>query len=157
MLGRLGDRPAAKQELRALLESEPDNSGILGRLAAMELEDGDYARRGRAVDQAGSFRARPGRAGRPVSCGSAGFTCAGSTTLRVALGAYERVLRISPGNREALEALSDLYARQNDTRKAIAVTERLVDRGDRSGKAPALPRPAGHPLGGGRRQSGGRE
>src|SRR5204863_6334738 len=47
---------------------------------------------------------------------------------RVAIGAYERVLRLDQGNVEALEALADLYTKQNDTRRALAMTERLVER-----------------------------
>ena len=47
---------------------------------------------------------------------------------KIALGAFERVLRIDPTRPEALEALSELYAHQGETRKALAVTERLVER-----------------------------
>ena len=133
MLGRLGDRAAAKRELRALLENEPDNAGILGRLAALELDDGDHG-------AAAELSIRQARFERDPAALEACFLRIGRLYLgplndpRVALGAYERVLRIAPGSREALEALSELYARQNDTRKAIAVTERLVEQETDPGK-----------------------
>jgi tetratricopeptide (TPR) repeat protein len=133
MLGRLGDRAAAKRELHALLENEPDNAGILGRLAAMELEDGDPG-------TAAELSIRQARFERDPAALEACFLRIGRLYLRrlndprVALGAYERVLRIAPGSREALEALSELYARQNDNRKALAVTERLVEQETDPGK-----------------------
>jgi tetratricopeptide (TPR) repeat protein len=126
LLGPLGDRVAAKAELRRLLENEPDNSGILGRLAALELEDGDHG-------AAAELSIRQARFERDPEALEECFLRIGRLYMRrlndprVALGAYERVLRISPGHREALEALSELYARQNDSRKALAVTERLVE------------------------------
>ncbi len=126
LLGPLGDRPAAKAELRILLESEPDNSAILGRLAALELDDGDFG-------AAAELSIRQARFERDPAALEACFLRIGRLYLqrlndpRVAQGAFERVLRLTPGNREALEALSELYARQNDSRKALAVTERLVE------------------------------
>jgi lipopolysaccharide biosynthesis regulator YciM len=126
LLGPLGDRVAAKAELRTLLESEPDNSTILGRLAALELEDGDFGAAAELSIRQARFERDPGAL---EEC----FLRIGRLYLgqlndpRVALGAFERVLRIAPGSREALEALSELYARQNDSRKALAVTERLVE------------------------------
>jgi tetratricopeptide (TPR) repeat protein len=89
-------------------------------------------RRRRDVDPPGPLRARPRRPGglfpahrrlylRPLNDRGG--------TGRLRAGAAHR-----PSSREALEALSDLYARQNDTRKALAVTERLVEQETDPGK-----------------------
>jgi tetratricopeptide (TPR) repeat protein len=127
LLGKLGARAAGKDELRALLAAEPHHLGSLARLAKLELEDGDHAAAAELSIRQARFERDPAALG---EC----FLRIGRLHTRalpdpkLAAGAYERVLRLDPGNLEALEALSELYARQNDTRRALAMTERLCER-----------------------------
>src|SRR5262249_29853633 len=43
LAGRLGDRDSAKEELRTILGSDPQNGEALSELADLEVEDGAYA------------------------------------------------------------------------------------------------------------------
>jgi tetratricopeptide (TPR) repeat protein len=125
--GPLGDRAAAKEELRALTNAQPQNVEALSRLAALELEDGAYA-------VAAELYIRQARFDRDPQRLRDNFLAIGRIYLRrlpdfkLATGAFERVLRLEGDNREALEALSELYGKQNETRKALAVTDLLIER-----------------------------
>ncbi len=121
------DGGAARRELQELLESDPENVGALRRLAALELRDGN-------LPAAAALSIRQARYERDPAALVDCFLLIGRLYLnelqdpKIALGAFERVLRIDPARPEALEALSGLYAHQGETRKALAVTERLVER-----------------------------
>jgi lipopolysaccharide biosynthesis regulator YciM len=125
--GPLGDRGAAKAELRGLVNLQPQNVEALSRLAALELEDGAYA-------VAAELYIRQARFDRDPQRLRDNFLAIGRIYLRrlpdakLAIGAYERVMRLEPDNREALEALSELYSKQSEPRKALAVTESLIER-----------------------------
>src|SRR6185369_12828855 len=121
---KLAMRAEGKAELRALLAGEPNHLGTLSRLAKLELEDGDHAAAAELSIRQARFERDPAalldcflRIGR--------LHARALPDARLAAGAYERVLRLDPGNVEALEALSEVYGKQNDTRRALAVTERL--------------------------------
>jgi hypothetical protein len=126
LLDPLGDRAAARAELVTMLESEPQHVGALARLATLEQQDGN-------LGAAAALSIRQARFERDPNALRDCFLRIGRLHTgpledpKLALGAYERVLRIEPFHREALEALSELYARQAETRKALAVTERLVE------------------------------
>ena len=125
------DAGAARNELQALLETDPENVGALRRLALLELEQGEFA-------TAAALSIRQARHDRDPAALVECFLRIGRLYVdklddpKIAVGAFERVLRIDPARPEALEALSQLYAHQGETRKALAVTERLVERESRS-------------------------
>jgi tetratricopeptide (TPR) repeat protein len=123
----LNDRGAAKDELRVLIGQQPQNVEALSQLAALELDDGAYAVAAELYIRQARFDRDPQRL-REI------FLCIGRIYLRrlpdvkLATGAFERVLRLDAENREALEALSELYGKQGEARKALAVTEPLIER-----------------------------
>jgi tetratricopeptide (TPR) repeat protein len=126
LAGSLGDRKGAKEELRSLINEQPQNADGLYRLATLELEDGAYAVAAELFIRQARFDRDPERL-RDI------FLQIGRIYLRrlpdhkLATGAFERVLRLEGENREALEALSELYTKQNEIRKALSVTEPLIE------------------------------
>jgi tetratricopeptide (TPR) repeat protein/plasmid stabilization system protein ParE len=125
LAGKLGDRSGAKTELGEALALDPDNLVALETLATLEIED-------RAAPQAIELTLRQSQLetdpGRQIEC----FLRLGRLYREIAdppsaVSAYENVLEIEPGNREALAALSDLYANHGEARRGILVTERLLE------------------------------
>ena len=126
LAGPLADSAGARAELAAVLETDPQHVGALARLAALEQQEGNHGASAALSIRQARFERDPQAL---MDC----FLRIGRLHTgpledpKLALGAYERVLRIQPLHREALEALSELYAREADTRKALAVTERLME------------------------------
>jgi len=127
LLGRIGDRAGAKAELRTVLLRDPQNVRALRELVELEYQDGAYSiaaemylRLARIeaspIEQAQIFR-RLGRIyHRRLS------------DPKLAAGAFERVLKLEPNDLDALTGLSDIYSKQNDLQRAVAATERAVER-----------------------------
>ncbi len=125
LLETSGDRAAAKAELRALLVLDPQNATALNHLVELEYRDGAYSvaaeiylRLARLKNdpptQAQIFR-RLGRIYHKKLSDS-----------KLAAGAYERVLKLLPTDLDALSGLSEIYNKQNDLPRAIAMTERAL-------------------------------
>jgi tetratricopeptide (TPR) repeat protein len=142
LAGPLGDRAAAKAELDEALALDPDNLIALGTLATLELEDGqstraialtlrqaqlerDPARMVECFLRLGRLHREGARTSTTAAAGPADV--AATSDAAAAVSAYEKVLEIEPGNREALAALSDLYAAHGEARRGIQVTERLLE------------------------------
>lgn len=124
---KLADRPGAKDELRAILALDPQHLSTLSRLAAMEVEDGAYAVAVELYIRQARFERDPDKL-KDILLRIGRIYVRRLLDVKLATGAFERVLRLDVENKEALEALSELYGRQNELKKALAVTEQLVER-----------------------------
>jgi tetratricopeptide (TPR) repeat protein len=140
---QLGARAQAEEELSALLGEQPENRDALWALAELKREGGDWkvasdlyirqARLERDPERLRELFLHIGRIHREAL-----------PDMKLATGAFERVLRLEAQNTEALDALSQLYAAAGDTRRALAVTEPLVQREtDPRKRAPLLIRLSG--------------
>lgn len=126
----LRDRNAAKAELRAILNEDPQQLEALAQLAQLELEDGAYAIAAELTIRLARFERDPGKL-LDIFLRIGRIYHKRLPDPKLATQAYERVLRLNAEQREALEALSELYTKQNDLRKAIAITAPLAaDEGD---------------------------
>ena len=127
---RLGDRPGAKRELGEALALDQENLVALGALAALEIDDGNFAIAAELTLRQSRFEHDPARLvdcflrlGRLYRDGAR----TGVGDLPAAAGAYEKVLEVDPDNREALAALSEVYALHGEPRRGILITERLLE------------------------------
>jgi tetratricopeptide (TPR) repeat protein len=138
ILTSLGDRDAAKADLRGLLAEHPQHVGAMSRLAGLEFDDGAFAVAAELyIRQARFEKDTPSL--RDIFLRIGHIYWRRLPDAKLAVGAYERVIRFDPANREALEALSELYIRHNDPRKAAAVTEQIVEsEPDRQRRLPFL-------------------
>lgn len=127
LAGPLANREAGKQELRALLAEQPQHVEALSRLGDLEFEDGAFAVAAELFIRQARFDKDPERL-RTLFLRIGRIYSHHLPDTKLAIGAFERVLRIDPGSIEALEALSELHVRQSDARRAIAVTEPLLER-----------------------------
>lgn len=126
LLGKGGDRPGAKAELRALLELDPQNVAALARLAALEVEDGAHGVAAELYIRQARYEREPERLEQCfLQIGRLAARELGDAKL--AIGAYDRVLRLKPDHREALEALSDLCGRAGDVGRALQSLEKLLE------------------------------
>ena len=126
LLDVLGEREAGKKELTELVQIVPAFTDALARLAELEIEDGNPAAAAELSIRQARYEREPAAL---VACflRIARLHEGPLKDSKVALGAYERVLRVQASNREALTGLSELYARHGELPKAVAVTERLTE------------------------------
>ncbi|HEX3698224.1 MAG TPA: hypothetical protein VH374_22825 [Polyangia bacterium] len=123
---RLGDRAGARAELAAILHKEPQHRRALSRLADLQYEDGAFAEAAELyISRARSERA-PERL-REIFLRLGRIYMHQLPDAKRAAGAYGRLLQLDAANREALEALSDLYTAAGENKNALVVTERLVE------------------------------
>ncbi|HEY2903845.1 MAG TPA: hypothetical protein VGL59_24885 [Polyangia bacterium] len=123
---RLGDRVGARAELAAILHKEPQHGRALSRLADLQYEDGAFAEAAELyISRARSERA-PERL-REIFLRLGRIYMHQLPDAKRAAGAYGRLLQLDAANREALEALSDLYTAAGEHKNALVVTERLVE------------------------------
>jgi tetratricopeptide (TPR) repeat protein len=126
LAGPLGDRALAKRELRELLTIDANNRVAIATLADLELEDGEAAVAAELSVRQAALDDDPARL---VAC----FLRLGRiyqgplADIKQAVSAFEGVVDLQPDNREALLALSELYARAGEASRGVAVTERLLD------------------------------
>ena len=124
LAGTLGDRAGARVELDAILHKQPEHPRALARLSELLWDE-------QAWSDAGEVYLRRTGVEREPAALRESFLRLGhiyrsaSPTARL-ITAYERVRGIEPDNREALQALSELYLAEGDTKQALPVTERLV-------------------------------
>lgn len=143
LAGELGDRAAAKDELRTIVAADAQHVLALSRLAALEIEDGAFAVAAELCIRQARFDRDPERL-REAFLRIGRLYMGRLWDPRVAAGAYERVLRLDAENREALEALSELYTKQEELRKALAVTDAIIEREpDAQQRLPFMLRTAG--------------
>ncbi len=120
-----GDRAGSKSELREFLAEQSQHPVALSKLAELEFEDGAFA-------VAAEIYLRLARVETDKEVLKKIFRRLGRiyvkrlSDVKLATGAFERVIGLDPDNVEALSALSDLYGKQNDQRRAIAATERAI-------------------------------
>lgn len=125
LLESLGDRAAAKAELRGLLATDAQNLPALRALVECEHKDGAYS-------VAAELSLRLARLETEPAAQTLVFRRLGQIYHRrladqkLAAGAYERVLKLLPDDQEALNALSEIYAKQNDLSRALAATARAA-------------------------------
>jgi hypothetical protein len=125
LAGKLGDRAAARVELDAILQKQPEHPRALARLSELLWEE-------EAWSDAGEVYLRRTAVERDPGALRESFLRLGHIyrdrvpDARRAIAAYERVRGIEPDNREALQALSELYLAEGDAKQALPVTERLV-------------------------------
>jgi tetratricopeptide (TPR) repeat protein len=123
--GKLGDRTAARSELDAILQKQPEHARALARLSDLLWEDEAWSDAGEIYLRRTAVEREPA-ALRGIFLRLGHIYRERVPDARRAIHAYERVRGIEPDNREALQALSDLYLAENDARQALPVTERLV-------------------------------
>ena len=122
---KLADRAGARAELDAILQKQPEHPRALARLSDLLWDE-------QAWSEAGEIYLRRTAVERDPTALRESFIRLGHIygdrvpDARRAITAYERVRSIEPDNREALQALSDLYLAENDAKQALPVTERLV-------------------------------
>jgi hypothetical protein len=126
LAGAIHDRTGAKEELRALINEQPQNVDGLAKLAELEQEDGAYAVAAELYIRQARFDRDPARL-RDIFLRIGRIYLRRLPDAKLATGAFERVLRLEGDNGEALEALSELYTKQGEIRKALSVTEPLVE------------------------------
>ena len=126
LAGKLADRAGAKKELTEVLAVEPENLTALGALSQLELDDGNAKVAGELALRQAALEQDPQRL---VECHLrlGRLYRGGNGDPVAAVAAYEKVLGADANNREALEALSDLYASHGEARRGILVTERLLE------------------------------
>ncbi len=127
LAGPLGDRGAAKEEMRALIAKQPQNTEAIARLAALELEDGGFAAAAELSIRQARLEKDPQRL-RDVFLRIGRIHAQKLADPKVAISAFERVVQLDRENREGMEALSELYTQQNEPQKALAVTDALIER-----------------------------
>ena len=123
--GPLGDRAAAKVALGAVLAKEPHHARALTRLADLEEEEGNYGQAADLLVQRTAGERSPEKL-RELFLRLGRIHTQRAPDAKRAVTAYSRVLQLDANNREALDALSDLYVGLGETRSATAITERLV-------------------------------
>ena len=121
----LGDPDGARRELEAVLRKQPEHPRALEALSELLWDRQEWA-------EAGEIFLRRAVVERDASTRCRIFLRLGqiySTQVpdpKRAAAAYERALAVDEQNLEALRALSDLYLREGETKRALPVTERLV-------------------------------
>jgi Tfp pilus assembly protein PilF len=121
----LGDPDGARAELEAVLRKQPEHPRALEALSELLWNRQEWA-------EAGEIYLRRAVVERDAATRSRIFLRLGqiySTHVadpKRAAAAYERALSVDDQNVEALRALSDLYLREGDTKRALPITERLV-------------------------------
>jgi len=123
--GPLADRAAAKVALGAVLAKEPHHARALIRLADLEEEEGHYGQAADLLVQRAAGERSPEKL-RELFLRLGRIHTQRAPDAKRAVTAYSRVLQLDANNREALDALSDLYVGLGETRSATAMTERLV-------------------------------
>jgi len=123
--GPLADRAAAKVELAAVLAKEAHHGRALTRLADLEEEEGHYGAAADLLVQRAAGERSPEKL-RELFLRLGRIHTLRAPDAKRAVTAYTRVLQLDANNREALDALSDLYVGLGETRSATAITERLV-------------------------------
>jgi Tfp pilus assembly protein PilF len=121
----LGDPDGARAELEAVLRKQPEHPRALDALSELLWHRQEWAEAGEiylrraVVERDGATRIRIFlRLGQIYSTHVA--------DPKRASAAYERALGVDEQNVEALRALSDLYLREGDTKRAVPITERLI-------------------------------
>ena len=123
----LGDPDGARRELEAVLRKQPEHPRALEALSELLWDRQEWA-------EAGEIFLRRAVVERDAATRCRIFLRLGqiySTQVpdpKRAAAAYERALAVDEQNLEALRALSDLYLREGETKRALPVTERLVSR-----------------------------
>ena len=121
----LGDPEGARGELEAVLRKQPEHPRGLEALSELLWERQEWA-------EAGEIYLRRAVVERDPATRCRIFLRLGqiySTQVpdaKRAAAAYERALGVDEQNVEALRALSDLYIREGEIKRALPVTERLV-------------------------------
>lgn len=120
-----GQRDTAKAVLRRLLAEQPAHAGALGQLGDLEFEDGAFAIAAELYLRLVKLEPEPEELKKTLRrLGRIYHRRLNDSKLAIA--AYERVLRLEPTNLEALSALSSLYANQNDLPRAAATTSKAI-------------------------------
>jgi tetratricopeptide (TPR) repeat protein len=126
LAGPLGDRAAAEAELSAILAKEPQHARALTRLSQLYYESGAFGQAAELYINRARTERSPERL-REIFLRLGRIYTRHAADPKRAIGAYARVLQLEADNREALEALSELYAAQGELKNAMATTQRLVD------------------------------
>ena|GEM_PF-2382078 len=123
--GPLHDPAAAKAELSKVLAKDPQHGRALGRLADLEEADGNYAAAAELLMQRAAGERSPEKL-RELFLRLGRIHTRHAPDPKRAVAAYARVLQLDANNREALDALSQLYTGLGENKNASAVTERLA-------------------------------
>lgn len=123
--GALDDRAAAKAELAAILTKEPHHARALARLADIEEQEGNYAAAAERLVQRSVEERSPEKL-RELFLRLGRIHVHHVPDARRAVAAFSRVLHLDGKNREALDALSNLFVGLGDARNATALTEQLL-------------------------------
>lgn len=125
ILLELGLTTESKEALRILLTEQPKHPSALLRMGDLEFEDGAFAIAAELYLRLIGLDPDPETAKKVLRRLGRVFHRRLNDT-KQAVTAYARVLALDPENVEALSALSLLYAKQNDSIRAVAVTEKAI-------------------------------
>ncbi len=121
----LGDPDGARHELEALLRKQPEHPRALEALSDLLWDRQEWAEAGEIyLRRAVVERDGPTRCRIFLRLGQIYSTQVPDA--KRAAAAYERALSVDEENLEALRALSDLYVREGEIKRALPVTERLA-------------------------------
>jgi tetratricopeptide (TPR) repeat protein len=125
ILLELGLKTESKEALRVLLTEQPKHPTALHRMGDLEFEDGAFAIAAELYLRLVGLDPDPETAKKVLRRLGRVFHRRLNDT-KQAVTAYARVLTLDPENVEALSALSLLYAKQNDSKRAVEVTEKAI-------------------------------
>ncbi len=126
LAGTLGDWAAAREELEAVLVRQPEHARALERLSELLWTRQDWGEAGEIYLRRAVVERDPGRL-RGIFLRLGEIYSSRVLDPKRAAAAYERVLGVDADNLEALRALSDLTVAEGDIKRALTVTERLVE------------------------------
>ncbi len=125
ILLELGLKTESREALRVLLTEQPKHPAALHRMGDLEFEDGAFAIAAELYLRLIGLDPDPETAKKVLRRLGRVFHRRLNDT-KQAVAAYARVLTLDPENVEALSALSLLYAKQNDSKRAVEVTEKAI-------------------------------
>ena len=122
---QLGDPDGGRAELEAVLRKQPEHARALESLSDLLWNGQEWAEAGEIYLRRAVVERDPGTRCR-IFLRLGQIYSTHVPDAKRAAAAYERALAVDDQNVEALRALSDLYLREGDNKRAVPITERLV-------------------------------
>jgi hypothetical protein len=121
----LGDADGARRELEAVLRKQPEHPRALEALSELLWDRQEWAEAAEIYLRRAVVERDPGTRCRIFLRLGQVYSTQVPDPKRAA-AAYERALAVDEQNLEALRALSELYLREGETKRALPITERLA-------------------------------
>ncbi len=133
---RLGDKNEARESLRSALEIAPNQPDALRRLAQLALDEEDWRDAAELLIKVARLRQERSEL-RWVFFTLGDIYDTHLPDPRRAEAAFQRVVKLVPDDREAMERLAALYLREGRTQQAVAVRRRLAESAESPAEARA--------------------